>query len=400
LCAKRGRGDTKLIAIEYTLPVQFFTRGKPMITRRRLMQDLGSLAVAGQLSSKASLASPQPQSAPSSQGDVVRLDSNENPLGPPPSAIKAMVDGMSATARYHFDEFGKFREAIARSEDLKPEQVLFGVGSTEVIDAAVSAFASSKPLITATATYDILIELERSLGRQVVQVPLTETWGYPVRKLAEEAVKSGGGLIYLCNPNNPTSSLTPKSDIEWLVMNLPPHTVLLVDEAYIHFAQPAEIESTLKYVREDKDVIVTRTFSKIYGMAGARAGFGCARPDLIRAMKPFMDNVIPVLALRGSMAALEDRDTLVPTRRAEFVRIRGELCDWLHQKNIRYIEPHANFVMIDIGRDVRPFGQEMLRRGVAVGRPFPPLNQMLRVTLGTDQEMKKFREVFWQVYAG
>jgi len=381
-------------------PSDFSSQRKPMITRRRLIQDLGYFAAAGHLAGKASVASLGPQSTPPSPSDVVWLDSNENPLGPPPSAIKAMVDGMSATARYHFDEFGKFREAIAQSEGLRPEQVLFGVGSTEVIDAAVSAFASSKPLITATATYDILIELERRLGRQVVQVPLTESWAYPVRKLVEEAVKAGGGLIYLCNPNNPTSSLTPKGDIEWLVANLPPHSVLLVDEAYIHFAQPSEVESTLKYVREDKDVIVTRTFSKIYGMAGARAGFGCARPDLLRAMEPFMDNVIPVLALRGAMAALGDRDSVVPTRRAEFVRIRGELCDWLHQKNIRYIEPHANFVMIDIGRDVRSFGQEMLRRGVAVGRPFPPLNQMLRVTLGTDQEMKKFREVFWQVYTG
>jgi len=371
-----------------------------MITRRRLMQDLGYLAAAGQLSSKVSLAGPPPQSSAPIQDDVVRLDANENPLGPPPSAIKAMVDSVPATARYHFDEFGKFKEAIARSESLRPEQVLLGVGSTEVIDAAVSAFASSKPLITATATYDILVELERSLGRRVVQVPLTETWGYPVRKLAEEAVKAGGGLIYLCNPNNPTSSLTSNSDIEWLVTNLPPHTVLLVDEAYIHFVQPTEIESAMKYVREDKNVIVTRTFSKIYGMAGARAGFGCAKPDLLHAMEPFLDNVIPVLGLRGAMAALGERDTLIPARRAEFVRISGELCHWLHKKNIRYIEPHANFVMIDIGRDVRPFGQEMLRRGVAVGRPFPPLTQMLRVTLGTDAEMARFREVFWQVYSG
>ena len=369
-----------------------------MITRRQLIRNAGCLTVAGQLSSKPLFPRPGPQSTPIRQSDVVWLDSNENPIGPPPSAIRAIVDGVSATARYHFDEFAMFEEAIARSEGLMPEQVLFGVGSTEVIDAAVSAFASSKPLITANATYDILIDLERRLGRQVVQVPLTQEWGYPVRKLAEEAVKSGGGLIYICNPNNPTSSLTPKSDMEWLVTNLPPRTVLLVDEAYIHFAQPTDIESAVKYVREGKDVIVTRTFSKIYGMAGARAGFGCSRPDLVQAVKPFMDNVIPVLALRGAMAALADRDTLIPTRRTEIAGIRAELCEWLRQKNIRFIEPHANFVMIDIGRDVRLFGQEMLRRGVAVGRPFPPLNQMLRVTLGTTQEMKKFREVFWQVY--
>jgi histidinol-phosphate aminotransferase len=370
-----------------------------MITRRRLMRNMGSLAVATQVLSESLLARPLPAEA-ANQEDVVWLDSNENPAGPPPSAIKAMVEGAAATARYHFDEFAGFTEAIASSENVRPEQVLFGVGSTEVIDAAICAFASSSaPLITATSTYEIPIEFARGLGRKVVQVPLTEAWAFDVHKLADEASKAGGGLIYLCNPNNPTASLTPKTDMDWLAANLPPHTVLLVDEAYIHFVQPGEIDSGMKYVRENKNVIVTRTFSKIYGMAGARAGLGCASPDLIKAMNPFMDKVIPVLALRGAKAALGERHTLVPSRRANVARIRGELCNWLRQKNIRYIEPHANFMMMDIGRDVRSFGHEMLRHGVAVGRPFPPLNQMLRVTIGTDQEMARFRDVFWQVYS-
>lgn len=377
-----------------------------MLTRRRLMRDLGLFAVATQVSSEPLLARKLRAEALAAEGgrptahDVVWLDSNENPAGPPASAIKAMAEAAAATARYHFDEFPAFTDAIARSEDVKPEQVLFGVGSTEVIDAAICAFASdSKPLITASSTYDIVVDLARSLGRKVVQVSLTETWSYDVRKLADEAKKSNGGLIYLCNPNNPTSSITPTSDIDWLATNLPPHTVLLVDEAYIHFAQPGEIESAVKHMRENRNVIVTRTFSKIYGMAGARAGFGCARADLVQAMNPFMDKVIPVMALRGAMAALAERGTLVPQRRADVARIRGELCDWLRQKNIHYIEPHANFVMVDIGRDVKAFGKEMRNHGVAVGRPFPPLNGMLRVTLGTDPEMKKFREVFWSVYS-
>jgi len=279
--------------------------------------------------------------------------------------------------------------------------VVFGVGSTEVIDAAICAFTSSStPLITATSTYDIVVDLAHSLGRRVVQVPLTDTWAYDVRKLAEEAKKAGGGLIYICNPNNPTSSITPVKEIDWLATNLPPNTVLLVDEAYLHFAQPTEIESAMKHVRDKRSVIVTRTFSKIYGMAGARAGFGCARADLIKAINPFMDKVIPVMALRGAMAALGERETLVPKRRGDVARIRGEFCDWLRQKNVHYIEPHANFVMVNIGRDVKAFGKEMLNRGVAVGRPFPPLQGMLRVTVGTDAEMQKFREVFWKVYAG
>jgi histidinol-phosphate aminotransferase len=370
------------------------------------MQNLG-LAAATQLAGEAMLARQLRAEAMAAEGgrptqsphDIIWLDSNENPAGPPASAIKAMAEGAAATARYHFDEFPAFTEAIARSENVNPEQVVFGVGSTEVIDAAICAFTSASiPLISATSTYDIVVDLARSLGKKVVQVPLTEAWAYDVHKLADEAAKSGG-LIYLCNPNNPTSSITPTREIDWLAVNLPPHAVLLVDEAYIHFAQPSEVESAMKHVHENKSVMVARTFSKIYGMAGARAGFGCARADLIEALNPFMDKVIPVMALRGAVAALAERETLVPKRRADLMRRRGELCDWLRQKKISYIEPHANFVMINIGRDVKTFAKEMLNFGVAVGRPFPPLDGMLRVTMGTDSEMKKFREVFEQVYA-
>lgn len=382
-----------------------------MLTRRRLIRDLGLVAVATQVASEPLLARKLRADAMAGEGarptqdlaphDIVWLDSNENPAGPSASAIKAMAEAAAASARYHFDEFPAFTNAIAQSENVRPEQVLFGVGSTEVIDAAICAFASnSKPLITATSTYDIVVDLARSLGRKVVQVALTDKWAYDVRKLADEATKAGGGLIYICNPNNPTSSITVASDIDWLAANLPPNTVLLMDEAYIHFAQPGEIESAMKHVRENRNVIVTRTFSKIYGMAGARAGFGCAPAELIKALNPFMDKVIPLMALRGAMAALAEQDTLVPKRRAELGRIRGEFCDWLKGKNIRYIEPHANFVMVDIKRDVKTFGKKMLQAGVAVGRPFPPLDGMLRVTIGTDAEMRRFREVFLEIYAG
>src|SRR5437762_6147653 len=167
-----------------------------MLTRRRLMRDLGCLTVASQFASESLFARRLRGAATipaiAATRDVVWLDSNENPAGPPASAIKAMIEGVAATARYHFDEFPAFTEAIAQSENVKPEQVLFGVGSTEVIDAAICAFTSSSvPLISATSTYDIVIDLARSLGRKVVQVPLTEAWAYDVRKLADEAAKAG-----------------------------------------------------------------------------------------------------------------------------------------------------------------------------------------------------------------
>jgi histidinol-phosphate aminotransferase len=370
-----------------------------MITRRSFAGRLGCLAAAGPFLGEALLAR-LARGDVAHREDMVWLDANENPAGPPLSAINAIVNGAAATARYHFDEFAAFADVIARSENLGADRVLFGVGSGEIIDAAICAFTSaSRPMITATPTYEIPLQLARSQGRDVVQIPLTEKWAFPVKELSEAAAKAGGGLIYLCNPNNPTSSITPNNDIAWLAANLPSNTVLLVDEAYIHFADPAQVESAMKYVHQDRNVVVTRTFSKIYGMAGARAGFGCARPDLIGAMRPFQDNVIPILGLRAATAALGESATVVPTRRANLVRIRGELCAWLLQNKIHYLEPHANFIMIDIGRDARTFRGEMLRRGVAVGRPFPSVNQMLRVTVGLDQEMARFREIFLQVYS-
>lgn len=370
-----------------------------MVTRRSFMRQMSVLGAAGAYFGEALIASTARANA-TGQSSMVWLGANENPAGPPPSAIEAMVRAAAESGRYHFDEFGAFSQAIARSEQVSPEQVLFGVGSSEVIASAICAFANTtKPMITASPTYDIIVALARSLGRPVVEVPLTSQWAYPVKQLAAAAKKSGGGLIYLCNPNNPTASLTPIEDIRWLVANLPPDTVLFVDEAYLEFADPTTVESAIKYVRENKNVVVARTFSKIYGMAGVRAGFGCARPDLITAMNDFMDNVIPFLAVRAATAALQEKATLIPERRQTNARIRGELCQWLDKNKVSYIPTHANFVMIDTKRDVRTFGADMLRQGVAVGRPFPPLNNMLRVTIGNDTDMQRFRQAFLKVYS-
>ncbi|MBL8271713.1 aminotransferase class I/II-fold pyridoxal phosphate-dependent enzyme [Steroidobacter sp.] len=370
-----------------------------MVTRRSFM---GQLAVAGAAGAYfgETLIAGHAQAKPAAPSTMAWLDANENPAGPPRSAIEAMVHSAPHSWRYHFDEFNALTQAIAQSEQVAPEQVMFGVGSSEVIASAICAFASAtKPMITASPTYDIIVQLARAMGKAVVEIPLTQQWSYPVKQLAAEATKAGGGLIYLCNPNNPTASLTAKEDVHWLVNNLPPDTVLFVDEAYLEFVDPNLAESAIKYVRDQKNVVVARTFSKIYGMAGVRAGFGCARQDLIAAMNPFMDNVIPYLGVRAATAALQEKATLLPERRNNNTRIRGELCQWLDAHKVRYIPSHANFIMIDVKREVRPFSAAMFREGVAVGRPFPPLNTMLRVTLGNDADMQRFRQAFLKLYS-
>ena len=335
--------------------------------------------------------------------DMVWLNANENPAGPAPSAIAAMTKALPTAGRYHYPEFRDFYAELARTEGLeRANQILVGAGSSEVLHNAVDAFTSpTLPLIVMSPTYELPAAVAQGHGRRVINVPVTADGYYAdVRKLAAEAEKAGGGLIYICNPNNPTSAVTPAQDIEWLVNNLPStNTVALIDEAYFHFVDgpQATSASAMKFVREGrKNVIVAKTFSKIYGMAGLRCGYACAKPDLISRMIPFQNNVISTVTVQGVLAALADK-ALVPERKAKLIRTRTALCAWLKDKGFQYVDPQANFIMIEVKRNVREIGTAMARGGVAVGRPFPPLNQLLRVTIGTDQDMAKFREVFHQV---
>lgn len=331
--------------------------------------------------------------------DMVWLNANENPAGPPPASLRAMADAAPASGRYHFQEFGDFYQAVARSEGLDRSQVVVGAGSSELLALSVLAFTTSaRPLIIMNPTFEGPAETARALGRPIVPVPLNVSYAADVRRMAAQAAQAGGGLIYLCNPNNPTGAVTPKDDVAWLVDHLPPNTVLLVDEAYIHFADTPRMESALGAVRRGRNVIVTRTFSKIHGMAGLRVGFACARPDFAARLASLRSSVLSIVSTRAVAAALAEGRPLLDTRRADYLRRRRALYGWLRDRKLPYIESHGNFVMIDVGRSAAAFGAAMAQFGVVPGRRFPPLDNFLRVTIGTDAEMERFRDVFWKVY--
>ncbi len=333
--------------------------------------------------------------------DTVWLNANENPAGIPASALAAMKEVVPTAWRYHYQEFAGIYDAMARSEDLKTENIIVGSGSSEVLHIAVDVLTSpARPLITVTPTYEGPVELARTLGRPVALTKLRADYTADPKALIDEAAKAGGGLIYLCNPNNPTSAITTRKELDWIVANLPPNTTLLLDEAYIHFGDSPELASGLPYVRQGKDVIVTRTFSKIYGMAGLRVGFAAARPELVARLRPLVMNVISIVSARAAVAALRESKTLVPERRAALANTRKDVCAWLSERQLKFIAPQANFLMIDVRRNAREFIERMPKLGVAPGRPFPPLDNMLRVTIGTDQEMARFKDVFWKVYKG
>jgi histidinol-phosphate aminotransferase len=372
-----------------------------MLTRRGFAMRLGAGAAALRMLPEMAYAQRAAVSASSMAKDMVWLNANENPAGIPKAALAAMNETLPGAWRYHYQEFRDIYAAIAKSEDLPPEQVMVGSGSTEALHIAVDSLTSAtRPLIATTPTYEGPVELARALGRPVVLTKPRADYTANVRAMVEEAGKARGGLIYICNPNNPTSTITKRDDLDWLVENLPANTTLLVDEAYIHFGESPDLASALPYVRRGKDVIVTRTFSKIYGMAGMRVGFAAAKADWVAKMAPLRMNVVSIVSAKGVVAALADRQNILPGRQASMGKTRRELCGWLKDRKVGFIEPHANFLMIDCGRDAREFISAMPKLGVAPGRPFPPLDNMLRVTIGTDAEMAKFRDVFWKVYKG
>ena len=373
-----------------------------MISRRSFGKSLGiaaSASIAGAITGVAGYEPAMAQRAlvGTAPEGTIWLNANENPAGPCIASLVAMSQVLATSGRYHYQEFPDFYKAVALSEHLDAAQVLVGSGSSEILHTAIEAFTSpTRPLIQSAPTYEFPGEVVRAAGHPVITVPLRKDYSADVKAIAEEAVKAKGGLIYICNPNNPTSSITSKDDIAWLVANLPTGTVLMVDEAYLHFSDSPKIESALRFVRDGKDVVVTRTFSKIYGMAGLRVGFGAAKPELIAKMAPYRNNVICYISAKATVAALNDT-TLLPQRKKQMSATRGAVCDWLTSKNLKFIEPHANFMMIEVGRDAREIIPKMLAHGVAIGRRFPDLNNMVRVTIGTDSEMEKFQDVFWQV---
>jgi histidinol-phosphate aminotransferase len=338
--------------------------------------------------------------AGSAPKDTVWLNANEFPEGPPAAALQAMQRVIGESNRYHYGEFQSFYKSIAAIEGLEAKQVLIGAGSSEVLHAAVDVFTSpTRPFITCWPTFEAGPELAAVEGHPVVKLPLSSSYASDVKKLVAEAEKAGGGLIYICNPNNPTGAITTKQDIAWTVDNLPKNTILVVDEAYLHFNISPETESAMKYVHQGKNVIVLRTFSKIYGMAGLRAGYVAGRPDLIAKMEPYRNNVISIVAVRAVLAALDLGPKMIEERREKIAKTRGDLCAWLKSKNISYIEPQANFMMVDAKRDIKQMAPALLAKGIAVGRPFPPYNTMMRVTMGTDADMAKFRHALAEVLA-
>ncbi len=334
------------------------------------------------------------------QNSVVRLSSNENPYGPSAAALKAMTDGFSLAWRYPDEYADMLADELARLHNVSAEQILPGAGSGEILKLCAAAFTGrDKKLVIANPTFEFIARHAGVANAEAVKIDLTKDYGHDLEKMLA-ATKSAGttaGLVYICNPNNPTASITPKNEVSNFLAKISPTTMVLVDEAYHHYVDSNDYESVIQLVKDYPNLIVARTFSKIYGMAGLRCGYCITqRPNIgvIRAHQ--ISDSVNIMALVAATASLKDADHVARGRKLNS-EVKKSVYAELESRGFSYIPSHANFMMINLRREARPIITALRTRGVEVGRLFPALPNFLRVTIGTGPQMKAFLTAFKEV---
>jgi histidinol-phosphate aminotransferase len=328
--------------------------------------------------------------------DAVKIDANENPLGPCSSALEAVHAIAKNGGRYMYDLTEKLAEILAEQEGLKPDYVRPFAGSSAPLHQAVLAFTSpERPLVTADPGYEAAGMAARFIGSKEIKVPLTGAWAHDVKAMA--AASPNAGLIYLCNPNNPTGSLTPRAEIEWLVANKPAGAIVLLDEAYVHIAGGRELMCS-SLVAQDKDVVILRTFSKIYGMAGLRAGAALGRPDLLEKLSGYSNGALPTTGVVAAIASLKSK-TVVPERRKNIGEIRADVLGFCEKHHFTYVPSVSNKFMVDVRRPGQEVIAAMRQQKIYIGRIWPSMPTYVRVTIGTQEEMNRFKAAFLKVMA-
>jgi histidinol-phosphate aminotransferase len=392
------------------------------ISRRRFAQlfSVGAACLAARPTMALSTPMFEPFTVPLAAG-TVRLSSNENPYGPSPMALKAMTDAFSLAWRYPDEHADLLIETIAKLNGVNREQIMLGDGSGEILKVCASAFTGpmsneSRPielarptrgpalqftpgrgkLVVADPTFEAILNHARVSRAEVVKIPLTATFAHDLPKMLDAASE---GLVYICNPNNPTASITPKNEVRDFIRKVPPQTIVLVDEAYFHYADSADYESVIPMIKDHPNLIVARTFSKIYGMAGLRCGYCIAQRETIQRMRPHQTwDSVNIMALTAAIASLNDTAQVANGRRLNS-QTKQFVISEIEKAGYQHIPSQANFMMIDVKRPVLPLILALNQRGVQVGRAFPPLPNHMRVTVGKQSEMETFLTAFRQVTA-
>jgi len=333
---------------------------------------------------------------------LIRISSNENARGPGRSAIDAIQSAMTARMGrgYPPDHTGTLVETIAAVRGVRTENVIVGTGSGPILAAAARAFCSpSKPLVTAAPTYATSERTARQIGAEVRSIPVDGGLGLDLDAMA--AAARGAGLVFICNPNNPTGTAHSAADLEAFiraVKRASPQTAIHVDEAYLDYTFDPEVRTVTPLALELPGVFVSRSMSKAHGMAGLRVGYALGQRETVSAISGAWElGSMNTLSAAAAAASLRDSAHIDEERRIN-ARIRAETMAAFRDLGFDGPDSHTNFIFVDLGRTAAEFREACLERGVRVGRDFPPLeNRYSRISLGTAEEMAAAVAVFREV---
>jgi histidinol-phosphate aminotransferase len=327
------------------------------------------------------------------------LSSNENCWGPPESVMKAMNNAWKYSNRYGYPD-GNIVAEIAKHHGVKPENILLTAGSGEVLDVVGTTFlAGGKKVLGVEPSYSSVYQHATSIKTTAIKLPLGKDYRQDIQAMIRAANTNAAqlGLVYLCNPNNPTGLIVTSKEVRQLLDGIPAGMPVLIDEAYHHFVDNPEYATSVPYVLEGRPVIIARTFSKIAALAGMRLGYAIASKENIDKMRPFSMGSINALVKHGGVAALKDTASQANVKKM-VLDLRRKTTSDLQAYGYETIPSETNFFMVNIGREIQPVIEEFRVKKVQVGRPFPPMTTHMRVSIGTADEMAQFMTAFKEIF--
>ena len=330
----------------------------------------------------------------------VKLASNENNWGPPDSVMKAMNNAWKYANRYGYPD-GNVVQVIADHHGVRRDNILLTAGSGEGLNVMATTYLKpGKKVLGVSPSYASVFQQAAAVKADSIQLPLTKDYRQDIGQMIEVANRNARdiGFVYMCNPNNPTGVVVTAKEIKDLLDNIPKDMPVLIDEAYHHYVDDPAYGTAIPYVLEGRKVVVARTFSKIAALAAMRIGYSVAPPDMIREMRTYASNSVNVLAKWGAVASLKDPAAQADVKN-KTVTLRNNTSKVLESWGYATIPSQTNFFMVSLGdRTVQPVIEEFRKRGILVGRPFPPMLNHLRVSVGTPEDMEKFIQAFKAIF--
>jgi len=325
----------------------------------------------------------------------IRLGSNENPYGPSESMRKAMVAAFDNGCRYPWAYNASLVKMIAEKEGVPEDYIVLTAGSTEGLKVAGITFGRGREIISCAPTFLSMMEYAELWGTEINWVPLNKDLDFDLDEI-EKRVSYETGLVFLCNPNNPTGKLLPADRVKNFCETVSKRTVVFSDEAYYDYITEPNYPSMVELVKKGHDVVVSRTLSKVYGLAGIRLGYLVAKPELAKKLSDRVVANTNIMAIEAGKAALADTD-FYKFALQKNTEAKAMIIQTLDELKLPYLESHANFVFFQSGKDITQLNKTMAEKGFIIGRPFPPLNDWCRISTGTIEEIALYNQAIKEV---